>query len=162
VTHTDDNRPDGPDLAQGRITGPAVDWTATFTPTHRAGNPTPARLTCTITMPLSLDDAAAAVWAASDVGVLQGDVTELDDLHAVVVFMLVNHNREVAAARKRLTAPLLGSPEFEEVTLARAVANRLYGNHPANRARFGDRAGDRPDRPLRAVRDQPADPDQTD
>lgn len=153
-----------PNLAHGRITGRSVDWSATFTPAHRAGNPTTARLTCTVTMPLSLDDAAAAVWAASEVGVLQEDVTELEDLHAVVVFMLINHNREVATARKRLTAPLLGSPEYEEVTLARAVATRLYGNTPDNRARFGDRPTKRPDRPLRAVRDRPADPgtDRTD
>ena len=155
AVNTISNGPDESDMAHGRITGAAVDWSATFSPAHRVGNPTPARLTCTVTMPLSLDDVAGALLAAGEVGVLQQDVTTLEDLHAVVVFMLINHNREVAAARKRLIGPLPGSPEFDDVTVARGIAIRLYGNTPDNRARFSDTTATQPDRPLRAVQNQP-------
>jgi hypothetical protein len=118
-------------LATGTIAGFAETFTATFTPSHRVGNDTPAVLACTVTMPLSFEDAIAALWVAAHNGTLREDMTGPDDLHAVVVYTLVNHNPDVATARRELDTVADGSPEWKAAMQLTMAVVRAYGNGTA-------------------------------
>lgn len=121
------------DTAAGSITGLLGEtFTAPFSPTHRVGNDTPAVLACTVTMPLSFEDAVAALWVAARNGILQEDMTGPDDLHAVVVYTLVNHNADVAAARRELDEVADGSPEWQAAMQLTMAVVRTYGNGTAS------------------------------
>lgn len=116
------------DLATGTIAGLAETFTTTFSPAHRVGNDTTAVLACTVTMPLSFEDVVAALWVAARNGILQEDMTRPDDLHAVVVYTLVNHNTDVAAARRELDDVADGSPEWQAAMQLTMAVVRAYGN----------------------------------
>jgi hypothetical protein len=118
-------------VATGTIAGLAETFTAAFSPAHRVGNDTPAVLACTVTMPLSFEDAVAALWVAARNGILQADMVGPDDLHAMVVYTLVNHNTDVAAARRELDDVADGGPEWQAAMQLTMAVVRAYGGGTA-------------------------------
>jgi hypothetical protein len=120
-----------------------------FSAGHRVGNDTPAVTALEVSLPVSFADITAALWVATGNGVWQTDMAaDPDAIHAVVAYTLVNHNTDVAAARRELDTVPDGSSAWETVIGLRMAVVRAYGTDapPADyshtdRAANGGRAG---------------------
>lgn len=122
-------------MPMGWYSGSAVvaGFETSFTPTHREDNDTPVAFEVTVTVPMSIEDAAALMWI-----VVNGGMTfaELDDVyvHELIAETLVAHSGEdLRAAWEEMTATKPGTPEHVIAAEVLRRAREVFA--PAGRTR---------------------------
>ncbi|MFE0022367.1 hypothetical protein [Amycolatopsis sp. NPDC059021] len=114
-------------MTPGTIGGHATE----FLPVHRQANDTPATVTATLTVPLSLEDITATIWylfCESPLQELRDVLADAAYMHRLVLeTFLAAGAHEVESERLGLVEVTPGTDGFEHLSLIRERVAHLYG-----------------------------------
>lgn len=107
-----------------------------FTPTLREGAEQPAALRVSMSIDISLEDAAGALWILVTEGTELSELDEDQFVHEMVLETLfAEGGNRVAAAREDMNEQEPGTFEAHTAHALRSIVARLYGTGPQSTAR---------------------------
>ncbi|RCW37490.1 hypothetical protein DFQ14_1277 [Halopolyspora algeriensis] len=99
-----------------------------YTPTHREATETPAALSMSVTVPMSLEDITAALWLVIDGGMPLDELDDIEFTHRMVVETLITEgSAAVTDARHALAELKPGTARANVAVAVRAKVAELYG-----------------------------------
>lgn len=98
-----------------------------FVALYREANPSPVTTYATVTVPLSVDDIAAVLWALCEDGFDIADLDDQDFAHQVVLESLISCGiQEIAAAQEAIQDSRPGNADYPVITELRARVQALF------------------------------------